>query len=54
VIAGIRSESHVTQKQVSRGPSTNWTARVNAQLTARELDRVRVSIDRGRLYNGDE
>jgi putative transposase len=32
----------------------NWTARVNAPLTARELDRVRVSIDRGRPYGGDE
>jgi putative transposase len=31
----------------------NWTARVNAPLTAMELDRVRVSIERGRPY-GDE
>ena len=31
----------------------NWTARVNAALTAKELDRVRVSIERGRPY-GDE
>jgi hypothetical protein len=32
----------------------NWTARVNAPLTAKELDRVRVSIERGRPYGGDE
>ena len=31
----------------------NWTARVNAPLTRKELDRVRVSIERGRPY-GDE
>jgi hypothetical protein len=31
----------------------NWTARVNAALTTKELDRVRVSIERGRPY-GDE
>jgi hypothetical protein len=28
----------------------NWTARVNASLTAKELGRVRVSIERGRPY----
>jgi hypothetical protein len=28
----------------------NWTARVNAPLTSKELDRVRVSIERGRPY----
>ncbi len=32
----------------------NWTARVNAALTAKELDRVRVSIARGRPYGEDE
>jgi putative transposase len=32
----------------------NWTARVNARLTAKELDRVRVSIERGRPYGTDE
>jgi putative transposase len=32
----------------------NWTARVNTPLTARELDRVRVSIARGRPYGGDD
>ena len=32
----------------------NWTARVNAPLTAKELDRVRVSIERGRPYGGDD
>jgi len=31
----------------------NWTARVNAPLTTKELDRVRVSIERGRPY-GEE
>jgi hypothetical protein len=31
----------------------NWTARVNAPLTSKELDRVRVSIERGRPY-GEE
>ena len=31
----------------------NWTARVNAPLDRKELDRVRVSIERGRPY-GDE
>ena len=30
-----------------------WTNRVNAALTANELDRIRVSIDRGRPYGGD-
>jgi hypothetical protein len=30
-----------------------WTGRVNAPLTKKELDRVRVSIERGRLY-GEE
>jgi putative transposase len=29
----------------------NWTARVNAPLTQKELDRVRVSIERGRPYD---
>jgi putative transposase len=28
----------------------NWTARVNAALTATELDRVQVCIERGRPY----
>ncbi len=32
----------------------NWTARVNTPLTAKELDRVRVSIERGRPYGGDD
>jgi putative transposase len=32
----------------------NWTARVNAALTANELDRVRASIARGRPYGDDE
>jgi hypothetical protein len=31
----------------------NWTARINARLTTKELDRVRVSIERGRPY-GEE
>src|SRR5262249_4119112 len=31
----------------------NWTARVNTPLNARELGRVRVSLERGRPY-GDE
>jgi putative transposase len=31
----------------------NWTARVNAPLTTKELDRVRVTIERGRP-NGEE
>jgi putative transposase len=30
-----------------------WAARVNARLTTKELDRVRVSIERGRPY-GEE
>jgi putative transposase len=32
----------------------NWTARVNAPLTAKELDRLRLSLDRGRPYGSDE
>ena len=32
----------------------NWTARVNAPLTAKELDRVRVSIERGQPYGDEE
>jgi hypothetical protein len=32
----------------------NWTARVNVPLTAKELDRVRASIERGRPYGDDE
>ncbi len=32
----------------------NWTARVNAPLTAKELKRVRLSLERGRPYGGDE
>jgi len=31
----------------------DWTDRVNAALTAKELDRVRTSIERGRPYGGD-
>ena len=31
----------------------NWAARVNAPLTTKELDRVRVRIERGRPY-GEE
>jgi hypothetical protein len=37
---------------VERPP--NWTARVNTPLTAKELDRVRLSMTRGRPYGGDE
>ena len=33
---------------------TNWTARVNAPLTAKELGRIRLSIARGRPYGGDD
>jgi putative transposase len=32
----------------------NWTARVNVPLTAKELGRVRVSMERGRPYGDDE
>ena len=32
----------------------NWTARVNAPLTAKELDRVGLSMERGRPYGSDE
>ena len=32
----------------------NWTARVNAALTSKELDRVRVSIERGRPYGEEQ
>ena len=31
----------------------DWTARVNAALTANELDRIQVSIERDRPYGGD-
>jgi putative transposase len=31
-------------------PPANWTARVNAPLIAKDLDRVRVGIERGRPY----
>ena len=31
----------------------NWTVRVSSPLTAKELDRVRVSIARGRPYGAD-
>jgi putative transposase len=33
---------------------TNWTARVNAPLSAKELNRVRHSMERGRPFGGDE
>jgi putative transposase len=33
---------------------SNWTARVNTPLTAKELDRVRLSIERGRPYGSDD
>jgi putative transposase len=32
----------------------DWVARVNAPLSARELGRLRVSIERGRPFGGDE
>ena len=32
----------------------NWTARVNAPLTTKESDRVRVSIERGQPYGEEE
>ncbi len=32
----------------------NWTARVNAPLTLKELKRVRLSLERGRPYGSDE
>ena len=32
----------------------DWTDRVNAPLSAKEFGRVRVSIERGRLYGEDE
>ena len=31
----------------------DWTDRVNAALSAKELDRIRVNIERGRPYGGD-
>jgi putative transposase len=31
----------------------DWTARVNAPLSSKELDRIRVSVERGRPYGGD-
>ena len=31
----------------------DWIARVNVSLSATELDRIRVSVDRGRPYGGD-
>ena len=33
---------------------SNWTVRVNSPLTAKELDRVRVSIAKGRPYGADD
>ena len=35
------------------GRPTNRTARFNAPLTVKELDRVRVSIERGRPYGAE-
>ena len=32
----------------------NWATRINTPLNAKELDRVRVSLERGRPYGGDE
>ena len=32
----------------------NWTTRINTPLTARELKRVRLSLERGSPYGGDE
>ena len=31
----------------------DWTDRVNAALSEKELDRIRVSIERGRPYGGE-
>ncbi len=36
------------------GRLASWTARVNTPLTAKELDRLRLSIERGRPYGSDE
>jgi putative transposase len=33
---------------------SNWTARVNTPLTAKELERVRLSIERGQPYGEDD
>ena len=33
---------------------SNWVARVNTPMTAKELDRVRLSIERGRPYGSDD
>jgi putative transposase len=33
---------------------SNWTARVNAPLSARELERVEVSVERSRPYGNDD
>ncbi len=33
---------------------SNWTARVNAPLSARELERMRVSIERSRPFGSDD
>jgi putative transposase len=33
---------------------SNWTARVNMPLTAKELERVRLSIERGQPYGEDD
>ena len=35
-------------------PPSNWTARVNAPLSKNEVARVRLSMDRGQPYGGDE
>ena len=32
----------------------NWTSRVNTPLSAQELKRVRLSLDRGRPFGDDE
>ncbi len=33
---------------------TDWTKRVNAALSAQELERLRVSLERGRPFGADD
>ena len=50
----VMVEAHRRQPIRILSYCVNWTARVNAPLSAKELNRVRHSMERGRPFGGDE
>jgi putative transposase len=52
-VHGERALRAILSPWPTKRPS-NWTARVNTPLTAKELERVRLSVERGQPYGEDD